>query len=675
VASITVTKPKYEGTIIYRVLDPLSTYASQMMGSLHLTCKLTCSPFDMMDVINTLCEEVNHIKMVKDLAQGQGKGKNWSVPQAPYEALTTTGTFEGSDGRCCKGKCHHCGKEGHWACNCHTRKREEAIAAADQSRQAAQVNLGTTSKPENKPVGSANHVTIDEDDSDNRGFWAIEEVGCAHPNCVEPDHQMDDSDSKDEDEAFCAETWGTEDKGDLDWAGLEDQLVKEGEEQEAKEEAGAAMLPKEDSAPCTRSQPIPYNVPHILTINNTLEPHWALDEVGYTPHIGDGHPWTTSLYREQVADTMHHTHHPHDVVCSSELAHLDDPKPAIRAYKGQSHSFNTITQAYQALWPRPGTVTKEQVIHSVSAAQLKGEELQVPAVSSKLIAAPGSPSISNIPKYPTLPVEATPPHGPDSLPAQPHRTMWTHTPLCIIHDIQSGEVVHLGTNAPCLTPCLQASEAFTEDPDEAGGVMIMEDSAPAPPLDSKTMESAFAAKTAGAEALQPHTLKFGTEDIILVDIAALTLDIDDLEPLLAPVPHLTDPAPTSTAECAITYDVPHRKAVDTSHWAALAMRPDTIFPDVNSSMAVGWHATSEHTFPIDDSAICWPSRQQEDVSLTTPKYNNITAIHSGKEALRPPSPISIILGGFKAITNLFSNNHPPLMFTHDHYSHPPDHAH
>jgi len=345
-AGVTVTEPEYKRTIIHRVLDPLSAYVSQMMGSLHLTCKLTHSPFDMTDVIDTLCKEADHIKTVKDLAQGQGKGKNQSVPQAPYEALTATSTFKGSDGRHRKDKCHHCGKEGHWACDCRTRKREEAAAAADQSRQAAQANLGTTSKPKNKPVGSANHVTINEDDLDDRGFWAVEEVGCTHPNCAEPDHRMDNSDSKDEDKAFCAETWGTEDEGNLDWAGLEDQLVKEGEEQEAEEEAGAAMLPEKDSTPCTGSQPVPHNTPHTLAINNTPEPHWALDEAWYMPHIGDRRPRTTSLYGEQVVDTMRHAHRPYNVVRSLELAHLDDPKPAIQAYKGQSHGFDAITQAY-----------------------------------------------------------------------------------------------------------------------------------------------------------------------------------------------------------------------------------------------------------------------------------------------------------------------------------------
>jgi len=320
VASVTVTKPKYEHTIIHRVLDPLSAYVSQMMGSLHLTCKLTCSPFDMTDVINTLCEEADHIKMVKDLAQGQGKGKNWSMPQAQDKALATTSTFKGSNGRRHKGKCHHCGKEGHWACECHTRNREEATAA-DQSRQAAQVNLGTTSKPKNKPVGSANHVTTDNDDSDNRGFWAIKEAGHVHPNYMEPDPYMDNLDSDNKDKAFYTKTWGAEDEGDLDWARLEDQLVKEGEEQEAEEEAGAAVLPKEDSAPCTGSQPVPHNVPHALVISSDLEPCWAPDKKGHMPYIGDGCLRTTSSHREQVADTMHHTHPP-TMLCTHQSAHI-----------------------------------------------------------------------------------------------------------------------------------------------------------------------------------------------------------------------------------------------------------------------------------------------------------------------------------------------------------------
>ena len=38
------------------------------MSSLRLTCKLTSKPFDMMDVIDTLCEEADRLKTVKEMA-------------------------------------------------------------------------------------------------------------------------------------------------------------------------------------------------------------------------------------------------------------------------------------------------------------------------------------------------------------------------------------------------------------------------------------------------------------------------------------------------------------------------------------------------------------------------------------------------------------------------------
>ena len=151
-AGITVTEQEYKCTVLNGIPEPLPSYASLTMLSLCLICKLTHEPFNMTDIIDTLCEEADRLKAVKDLAQGQGKGKNWSLSQAPDEALATTGTFEG---RHCKGNCHHCGKLGYWACKCHTQKREEAAEAANQSVQAAQAS--PSSKPESKPVGSACH--------------------------------------------------------------------------------------------------------------------------------------------------------------------------------------------------------------------------------------------------------------------------------------------------------------------------------------------------------------------------------------------------------------------------------------------------------------------------------------------------------------------------------------
>ena len=141
-AGVTVTKPEYERTIIHGLPDPLPAYASQTMGSLRLTCKLTCKPFDMTDVIDTLCEEADRLKTVKDLAQGQGKGKNRSPSQAPDDALAATGPYEGSDSRRRKGKCHHCQKEGHWARDCRTRKREEAHGGSRPERAGRTVEPG-----------------------------------------------------------------------------------------------------------------------------------------------------------------------------------------------------------------------------------------------------------------------------------------------------------------------------------------------------------------------------------------------------------------------------------------------------------------------------------------------------------------------------------------------------
>jgi len=109
---------------------------------------------------------------------------------------------------------------------CRTRKREEAAAAANSSGQSAQASLGT--KPESRPVGSAN--TVFNDNSDGNGFWTVDEdVAHTCPYRTEPDPNPPMSDDEDE-EPFHAEMWCTEDKDASDWAGFDDRLVKEGEE-------------------------------------------------------------------------------------------------------------------------------------------------------------------------------------------------------------------------------------------------------------------------------------------------------------------------------------------------------------------------------------------------------------------------------------------------------------
>ena len=201
-----------------------------------------------------------------------GKGKTGSQND---DTLAVT---DGNNRRCHKGKCHHCQKEDHWACKCLTKKWEEE-AVKVQSGQATQGSTSTsTSKPENKPVGSANIATID-DDSDGDGFWVVEEEIHTHTTYLMPDPEMSNSDteSNDDNKASHTELAGAEDDQPPDWFSSDDQLVTEGEESHAEEEANVATLEEEDP-PCSMAQPIPHHVLHAPIISHTPASPGALDE-------------------------------------------------------------------------------------------------------------------------------------------------------------------------------------------------------------------------------------------------------------------------------------------------------------------------------------------------------------------------------------------------------------
>ena len=108
-AGVTISNKDFECTVLNGIPGPLAAYASQFLGQARLNGK----PLEMRDIIHLLSEEADRIKThhaPKDQAHAQGKGK---ASGQPDEALAATSTFEGSDGRHRKGKCHHCGKEGH----------------------------------------------------------------------------------------------------------------------------------------------------------------------------------------------------------------------------------------------------------------------------------------------------------------------------------------------------------------------------------------------------------------------------------------------------------------------------------------------------------------------------------------------------------------------------------
>ena len=75
-------------------------------------------------------------------------------------------TAMGSKGKKChKGKCHNCGKQGHWAHECRSPKKE-----AKPGDEAPKAKRGH--KSETKPIRSANTVTTYNEDAD--GCWAVD---------------------------------------------------------------------------------------------------------------------------------------------------------------------------------------------------------------------------------------------------------------------------------------------------------------------------------------------------------------------------------------------------------------------------------------------------------------------------------------------------------------------
>jgi len=446
-------------------------------------------------------------------------------------------------------------------------------------------------------------------------------------------------------------------------------------------------------------------------------------------------------------ETVHHAHHLHNAVRPLEHAHFNDPEPAIRAHEGQTPGFNAITKAHQAPWPRPGTVTKEQDVHPALAALLEGEEMWMLSISSEQTAALGTPLTSNALILPASSSEAIPSSSEpapelDSLskPAEsainaqqecaPSPSCTDTTAVKIGFDLDpqpsSDRLAHLGTDHPRLAHIPECPGAFTEDPGESGGVLMVENGAPAPHTDPNSTELVFAAETTGTGAPAPCTpaeakcshdcppWEEPTKDPIIhkarpaAQVLSQTgsVNIDDpnrsdhrghavhlLQPVhinaafpryqlaehklsSSPVDHLvcplTDPAPASAVECDTTRDGPHCKAINTLTRAASPTRPATTSADANGSMAIYQCAKLGHAFPYNGSTMPPFSRRQEDALSPTIRSGHIAMMHGGQEALCLHSPVPGTSIDPKAPTPLFPNNDAAIAFKCDHPSHIPD---
>jgi len=251
---MTVTEPEYESMILQGIPNTLAVYAAQTLSTLCLATKYTGKAIDMSDIIDSICKEADCVKMQCVLKeQNAPKGKKSQSDKALVASSSSYCQNNNNTNKCCKGKCHHCGREGHWVWECCTKKREEVAAIAlNQSGQTMQATLGT-SKPKNKPVGSTN--TIFNNDSNSDSFCAAkEEEVIAYDICADPDLYLDDSDSEDDWDDIQAdiECIG-EQSNKLESIGDgPDKLDNEGEDLDIKETAMAIIAPADtDSTPHT----------------------------------------------------------------------------------------------------------------------------------------------------------------------------------------------------------------------------------------------------------------------------------------------------------------------------------------------------------------------------------------------------------------------------------------
>ena len=116
-AGVTVNDKDFECMVLDGIPDALGTYALQLLISMHLNSNTLA----MKDIIHAPSEEADRTRnccMPKDQSQGQQGNKEGQSDKA----LAATSHSKGRNSRCCKGKCHHYGKEGHWVRKCCTKK-------------------------------------------------------------------------------------------------------------------------------------------------------------------------------------------------------------------------------------------------------------------------------------------------------------------------------------------------------------------------------------------------------------------------------------------------------------------------------------------------------------------------------------------------------------------------
>src|SRR6266571_4246158 len=148
-AGVYITNKDYQRTVLRGIPEELARFASTVLSSARLVHHVTT--VDTETLIKHICEEADRIKSSWPKMHPNSNQSGARTQATRDEALAATGS-EGSKRRH-KGKCHNCGKPGHWARECRSPKKEEKPG-------------NEAPKSETKPVGSANAVATHDEDVD-----------------------------------------------------------------------------------------------------------------------------------------------------------------------------------------------------------------------------------------------------------------------------------------------------------------------------------------------------------------------------------------------------------------------------------------------------------------------------------------------------------------------------
>ncbi len=297
-AGVHITNKEYQRTVLKGIPEELARFASGLLSSARLVHR--ASSIDTETLIDHICEEADRLRNRRaDRGKLQSSQSGARSQAAGDDALAATGS-EGNKKKRRKGKCHNCGKPGHWARECRSPKKEEKPAEDSPKSDKAQ-------KSDTKPVGSANAVATPDEDAD--GCWAM--VLASGGSDLEEFDLIDESDwlSEEEEVAAAVITPVSDDRGERvelydsgatrhispyksafsSYTTLDPPIYLNAANQQKFPAIGVGSLAIHAPNGGSQSTIVLSEVLHAPTVGYTLVSLGALDQKGYHTSIGSGH--------------------------------------------------------------------------------------------------------------------------------------------------------------------------------------------------------------------------------------------------------------------------------------------------------------------------------------------------------------------------------------------------